>query len=67
MVDLSRMQEEVVIISEKGEDLITDEDQASVDGVFVKFIGSKESFSFDFCDFLVDFSFGLFAELEFHV
>ena len=35
LVDLSGMQEEVIIISEKGEDLVADENETAVDGEFV--------------------------------
>ena len=42
------MQEEVIVVAQKGKELVSDENEAAVDGVLVQFVGSHETFSLDF-------------------
>lgn len=66
LVNLSGVEEEVIVITEKGEDLIPDEEKTTVDGELVELVGCHETFVLDFAHFLLDFLFGLFVQFELH-
>jgi hypothetical protein len=60
------MQEEVVVISQECKQLISDEQQASVDCIFVDFVSCEETLVLDLSYFLVEFCLGGFGEFELH-
>lgn len=55
LIGLPNMQEEIVVRSEKVEDLVYDEEEQSIDCVFMHSIGGLESFLLPDCHLIIVF------------
>lgn len=61
------MQEEVIIVSQKGVQLVPNENETAVDSVFVHFIGEFKSFSLNFGNLVFHFLFVFRGQFRFEL
>lgn len=67
LVDLPCVEEEVVVVTEEGEDLIPDEYETAINCVFVQFVRRKEPLSFQLTHFLIQVLLSPITQLKLHL